>query len=675
VDDSLETDAEKMADAAVQSPATDAALSPLHSGRGTTGGFRWAPASVERALAADGQALDPATRGYFEHRMHWDFSRVRIHDDQPAAESAHSIGASAYTAGSHIVFGRAQYAPGTNAGRRLIAHELAHVVQQTSGTAVPAIQRQAVPPEKFAELIAEIDEKLADPKLSDEERLKLLKQRHEHYEYLRGLTASARFTPPTFPKATPRMQPQTAPVITPPSPAPPPPSPASGKLKSTPSTGTAGGKAASARARADSQGGTSGAPPPSTPYVEPVTRPANPEEAAKRAEESGIGAQLNARAVARSLGEIRRVRGLDPVPGQSSPDYAFDVKGNDNPVYGDLYSPAPGTPVDNVVAKVIEKKSAQGEILVLHLTGIKKPLEYAQHVAEALIVTPNHGLRQVIAFSNQKFLMMRSLTVDAKVLPKIRQNVIARREQERQTETVVAPEWAKAQKEQRAQEPPKLTPEQVAKVQTARAQLGIKSLMEAHEEGEEGRGLLYDPRAVEPLPRSGTGLSTQGAVEGAGQIFLSEELSSARDYQLRRALDAWDALQPDIAKLRSDGFDVTVTAVAQVPKQPDIAGYVTGVGDTGQVVYFEKMYIARFSPARKPGSPTSPPNEPAHMDSVSPEDSARLDKYGSKDRYDEPRWIEEMQKTYEMYGRAGSYKPPKPGFRFEVRDLTLPAHP
>jgi hypothetical protein len=66
-------------------------------------------------------------------RFGHDFSQVRVHTDRRAAESARSIGALAYTMGEHIVFGTGHYAPSTEAGRHLLAHELAHVVQQRAG--------------------------------------------------------------------------------------------------------------------------------------------------------------------------------------------------------------------------------------------------------------------------------------------------------------------------------------------------------------------------------------------------------------------------------------------------------------------------------------------------------------------------------------------------------------
>lgn len=96
------------------------------------------PPEVQDALAGSSRPLDQSTRAFMETRFGHDFSRVRVHTDGYAAESAHSINALAYTVGSHIVFGAGQFAPDTAAGRRLLAHELTHVVQQA-----PGIHREA----------------------------------------------------------------------------------------------------------------------------------------------------------------------------------------------------------------------------------------------------------------------------------------------------------------------------------------------------------------------------------------------------------------------------------------------------------------------------------------------------------------------------------------------------
>ncbi len=88
------------------------------------------PASVRAVRADAGQPLEPAVRAQMEAALGHDFSRVRVHDGGEAADSARSVGAAAYTRGSRVVFGAGRFQPGTASGRRLIAHELAHVVQQ-----------------------------------------------------------------------------------------------------------------------------------------------------------------------------------------------------------------------------------------------------------------------------------------------------------------------------------------------------------------------------------------------------------------------------------------------------------------------------------------------------------------------------------------------------------------
>ncbi len=100
-----------------------------------------APRSVHNALRSPGAPLDSGTRGFMERRFGHDFSRVRIHSDNEAAESARSIDALAYTAGHKIVFATGQYSPSTPAGRHLLAHELTHVVQQGNAQDSTLIRR------------------------------------------------------------------------------------------------------------------------------------------------------------------------------------------------------------------------------------------------------------------------------------------------------------------------------------------------------------------------------------------------------------------------------------------------------------------------------------------------------------------------------------------------------
>ena len=88
------------------------------------------PPIVHEVLGSPGQPLDAGTRAFMEPRFGHDFSMVRVHSDPKAAESARAVNALAYTVGSDVVFGEGEYEPGTSEGRKLLAHELTHVVQQ-----------------------------------------------------------------------------------------------------------------------------------------------------------------------------------------------------------------------------------------------------------------------------------------------------------------------------------------------------------------------------------------------------------------------------------------------------------------------------------------------------------------------------------------------------------------
>jgi Domain of unknown function (DUF4157) len=90
---------------------------------------------IDAVLRSPGGALDSGTREFMEAGFGYDFSSVRVHNDTAAADSSRSIDANAYTIGQDVVFGAGKYSPGSSEGRRLIAHELTHVVQQSSSAA------------------------------------------------------------------------------------------------------------------------------------------------------------------------------------------------------------------------------------------------------------------------------------------------------------------------------------------------------------------------------------------------------------------------------------------------------------------------------------------------------------------------------------------------------------
>lgn len=106
---------------------------PAEAGKDQAGRLS-VPADFAERLGA-GEALDAQTRAFFEQRLEADLSGVRVHTDAAANKAALDIGAKAFTYGSHIAFASGQYQPGSAEGKRLLAHELAHVQQQTRGVA------------------------------------------------------------------------------------------------------------------------------------------------------------------------------------------------------------------------------------------------------------------------------------------------------------------------------------------------------------------------------------------------------------------------------------------------------------------------------------------------------------------------------------------------------------
>jgi Domain of unknown function (DUF4157)/Lysine-specific metallo-endopeptidase len=91
-----------------------------------------APPIVHDVLRSPGQPLDSATQAVMQSRFRRDFSQVRVHTDERAAESARAVSAHAYTVGQNIVFGEGRYSPRTQQGRSLLRHELTHVLQQSA---------------------------------------------------------------------------------------------------------------------------------------------------------------------------------------------------------------------------------------------------------------------------------------------------------------------------------------------------------------------------------------------------------------------------------------------------------------------------------------------------------------------------------------------------------------
>jgi hypothetical protein len=126
--DRLEQEAETLAAGMTQGTASVAA-----SSHGVTDSAGLAPLRPEHLLSGVGvgQTLPQSLRNLYEERLGHDLANVRVHDEAEVGQSATAMGAQAYTLGNDIVFASGQFAPESTQGRHLLAHELAHVVQQT----------------------------------------------------------------------------------------------------------------------------------------------------------------------------------------------------------------------------------------------------------------------------------------------------------------------------------------------------------------------------------------------------------------------------------------------------------------------------------------------------------------------------------------------------------------
>ncbi len=115
------------------------------------------PASVGQTLSGSGRPMEPPVLQEMGQRFGRDFSQVKIHSGPNAEQSAHDLNAHAYTVGNDIVFGQRGYAPHSSAGKKLLAHELTHVVQQTGAANSPAIQRSDRDPDEVIAMGKEDD--------------------------------------------------------------------------------------------------------------------------------------------------------------------------------------------------------------------------------------------------------------------------------------------------------------------------------------------------------------------------------------------------------------------------------------------------------------------------------------------------------------------------------------
>src|SRR6202521_4673089 len=125
------------------------------------------PSPVKDVVGSGGAPLDNDTRGFMESRLGADFGDVRVHTDATSSESARSVQAHAYTVGSDVVFQSGKYAPESDSGKRMLAHELTHVVQQRSGpvagTPAPGGIKVSHPSDSFEQAADSTAERVMSP--------------------------------------------------------------------------------------------------------------------------------------------------------------------------------------------------------------------------------------------------------------------------------------------------------------------------------------------------------------------------------------------------------------------------------------------------------------------------------------------------------------------------------
>ncbi|HEY2474813.1 MAG TPA: DUF4157 domain-containing protein, partial [Candidatus Cybelea sp.] len=138
--------------------------------------------AASEPASAPGVALEHETRSFFEPRFGCDFSQVRVHYGSSAGEAAEAIDAESYTVGEHIVFAPGRYQPQSRGGALLLAHELAHVVQQRRGQCTAGVSEPNDPAEAAADRAATMVTVMPAPRSTNPVAIKNLTQPCHHIQ-------------------------------------------------------------------------------------------------------------------------------------------------------------------------------------------------------------------------------------------------------------------------------------------------------------------------------------------------------------------------------------------------------------------------------------------------------------------------------------------------------------
>ena len=625
--DPLEAEADRIADQVLAAPAHSAvSKSPPRIQRYTgqaTGSAGTAPDSVDRVLSSSGRPLEPTLRQDMEQRFGYDFSQVRVHADAAAEQSARDVNANAYTVGHDIVFGASRFAPGTHDGRRLIAHELTHVVQQSGadgmnvgqssdgrGLSPMASHLQRAPnPDSFVNLTIGQLRKLVNQ--GDKAALEALWNRF----HAMSNTELARYA-----VSDPLAQTEYAKrIVT---------SPAArgqGRFSNPGMLDSLEKDIQAERARLrQTQGITRRSPSAVDPNVEP-------EGGTIGSARSDIPGLDKGPIIGRSPRAGGQVNPTSNFPPATDPEILPHTQGHaEQNISDQLETMLKKIPEEQLKGRkvyvLIEQapcstcaqgaKSAAteaGVLVKLSRAFPKVTFEIKSLDNGALLVLKN-GMAPEVASAAATIGGAPQNTVPAPTpktdaLPETKPS--ARPSPSRPVTSATSLSVSSAEKL-----PLVVSPKETTK--------GVTGATEGKTAGTDpsGGGPGGARRVAETKPTVSEGPSapvsdivtpwhgqrnnatrnamqrnnaTGKAMEGAWSLILAGQLSYVRGAELKKALDALAALEPRIEQLRQKGIDVTVTVIAEIPDRPDVAALVTGVGDPSQVVRFRDMFISHLS--------------------------------------------------------------------------------
>ena len=183
--DRREQQARQIADRATQNAELESPSVPATAARPAATGRSLGERTssiVQKVVEAPGNRLDSATREFFEPRLGFNLASVRVHHDSQAAQSAQTAAARAYTVGNHIVFSQGTYKPESGEGRRLLAHELAHVAQHRAARGSAESNLLAREPSTSNASEADEDQSLEQRVSQQEERIRTLEEEQQRHK-------------------------------------------------------------------------------------------------------------------------------------------------------------------------------------------------------------------------------------------------------------------------------------------------------------------------------------------------------------------------------------------------------------------------------------------------------------------------------------------------------------